>query len=146
MAAFAPFSTGREAFPAEAGLPGRQYLVALYSRKTTSREPAGPILAFRLLGDWPERTSWKTLPAYDPEPAATFKFVPGDGWKLFDITSMARAQAKGEQKGHGLLLRFQSEDGSGPKENWSGYAFVSREGAGEWSDRRPMLLVVEPSK
>jgi hypothetical protein len=78
----------------EAGSSDRKYLVALYSRKTTSHGPAGPIHAFRLLKDWPERTSWKTQPTYDPEPSATFKFVPGEGWKLFDITPVIRARAK----------------------------------------------------
>jgi RNA polymerase sigma factor (sigma-70 family) len=130
----------------DADSPGRQYLVALYSRKTTSHGPAGPIHAFRLLEDWPERTSWKMQPTYDPEPAASFKFVSGEGWKLFDVTSVVRAQVKSGRKGHGLVLRFLSEDRSSQKGNWSGYEFVSREGAGEWSHRRPMLLVVEPTK
>ncbi len=49
-------------------------------------------------------TSWKTRPRYDPEPAATYKFEPGDGWKLFDITPLIRAQAKAGRPSHGILL------------------------------------------
>jgi len=131
----------------EASAADRRFLVALYSRETTSHLPAGPVHAFEILNKWPEMNSWNIKPKYDPEPAATYKFEPGGGWKLFDITSLVRAQAKAGREGHGILLRFLSEDFSGgPDPTWSGYAFVSREGAGEWSNRRPVLLVVKASK
>jgi hypothetical protein len=127
----------------EAAAPDRRFLIALYSRKTTAHPPTGPIHAFEILEPWRELNSWRTQPRYDPEPTATYRFEPGDGWKLFDITAMVRAQAQAGRDGHGLLLRFLSEDVHGP--NWSGYELVSREGAGEWTKRRPVLLVVKAS-
>lgn len=130
----------------EAKTADRRFIVALYSRETTSDGPPGPLHAFAIRQDWPELTSWEARPDYDPEPSATFKFEPGPGWKLFDITPMVRAEAAGPGQSHGLVLRFLSEDRSGSRRNWSGYQFVSREGAGEWEPRRPVLLVVEPSK
>jgi hypothetical protein len=130
----------------EAAAPERRFLIALYSRKTTSNFPAGPIHAFELVEGWNEFSSWRTQPRYNPEPVATYKFEPGDGWKLFDITSLVRDQAKAGRKNHGILLRFLSEDFSPQRENWSGYELVSREGTGEWISRRPVLLVVKGSK
>jgi hypothetical protein len=65
---------------------------------------------------------------------------------LFDVTPIVREQAKSGRKGHGVLLRFLSEDFAERGTNWSGYSFVSREGTGEWAKRRPVLLVVEGSK
>lgn len=126
--------------------PDARFVVALYARGTTANGPAGPLHAFALRGDWPERTSWNSLPDYDPEPAATYKFAPGEGWKLFDVTDLVRADAKAGRKASGVMLRFLSEDRSTQgKKNWSGYQLVSREGTGEWAKRRPVLLVVEPS-
>jgi RNA polymerase sigma factor (sigma-70 family) len=122
----------------------RQFLIAIYSRKTTSYPPTGPIHAFEILEGWREMTSWKTQPRYDPEPAGTYKFEPGDGWKIFDITPSIRAQAKAGRASHGILLRFLSEDAVAPK--LSGYDFVSREGTGEWANRRPVLLIVKAAK
>jgi len=131
----------------EATADDRQFLVALYSRKTTSNPPAGAIHAFEILNDWRELTSWKKRPRYDLKPAMTFKFEPGDGWKLFDVTPLIRAQAKAGRKGHGIVLRFLSEDFSMQEGDWSGYAFVSREGVDEgadkWASRHPTLLVVK---
>ena len=61
------------------------------------------------------------------------------------ITTLVRDQAKAGRTGHGVLLRFLSEDfNNGPP--WSGYDLVSREGAGEWASRRPVLLVVKDEK
>jgi RNA polymerase sigma factor (sigma-70 family) len=132
--------------PEEATAPDRKFLIALYSRKTTSNGPSGPILAFEVTKDWPERTSWKTKPDHAMEPAGTYKFEPGQGWKLFDVTALVQAQAKERRKGNGIVLRFLSEDRPGLNEDWSGYAFVSREGADDWAGRRPLFLVVEPAK
>jgi hypothetical protein len=130
--------------PADAAGPDRQVLIAYYSRKTDSHPPTGPLHAFEILEDWPEMNNWSIQPKYDPEPAATYKFEPGEGWKLFDITSLVRAQAKASRKHHGILLRFLSEDARGP--NWSGYGLVSREGAGEWANHHPLILVVKTAK
>ena len=130
----------------DADSPDRRFLLALYSRKTTSGGAKGPILAFEITEEWPERSSWEGQPAYAQEPAASYEFVPGEGWKLFDVTPLVRPRAVGGEERKGLLLRFLSEDRSGRKQNWSGYQFVSREGSGEWEGRRPMLLVVEKPK
>jgi RNA polymerase sigma factor (sigma-70 family) len=132
---------------AEATDPEHQFLVALYSRETFSHPHPGPIHAFEITEDWSERVSWQTQPKYDPEPIGTYKFKPGKGWKVFDITPLVRAQAKADRKNHGVLLRFLSEDFSaGASDNHSDYRFVSREGTGEWEKRRPMLLVVKATK
>ncbi len=124
--------------------PENRFVLALYSRKTTSHPPAGKILGFELLDDWHEMNSWNRQPRYNPEPFANYAFEPGDGWKLFDVTPMVREQARDGRKNHGILLRFLSEDVRGP--DWSGYEIVSREGAGEWAGRRPVLLVVRDAK
>ena len=126
--------------------PDRRFLIALYSRETQSRPPSGPIHAFAITENWPEITSWKTQPDYDPEPAATCQFEPGTGWKLFDVTAVVCNQAKAGKKGHGVLLRFLSEDFSERGADSSSYKFVSREATGQWATRHPVLLVVEASK
>jgi RNA polymerase sigma factor (sigma-70 family) len=128
----------------EAAVPDRRFVVAIYSRKTTSHPPAGRICAFEILDEWPEWSSWDRKPSYHPDPAATYPFEPGDGWKLFDITPLVREQAKAGRHAHGVLLRFLNEDVNGP--NWSGYELVSREGAGEWAGRHPLLLIVKDQK
>ena len=130
--------------PDEAGSTDRRFLIAIYSRKTTLNPPTGPVLAFELLEGWSERTSWSNQPRYDPEPAASYKLEPGDGWKLFDITSLVRAQKNAGRNNHGMMLRFLSEDVMGNA--LSGYEFVSREGANEWASRHPVLLVIKASK
>jgi hypothetical protein len=63
----------------EALLPDRQFMVVLYSHKTTSNLPPGFILAFEFVENWGERTSWQERPAYDPEPVGTYKFERGEG-------------------------------------------------------------------
>ena len=125
---------------AEAKDPDRKFYLAFYSRKTTAEPKPGSIVAFELTKDWPERSSWKTRPGYEPEPVLTAKFEPGEGWKAFDVTSVIRNREG--KSGEGLMLRFLSED----RGDWSGYAFVSREGEGEWVNRRPRLVVVEPAR
>ena len=133
------------AIPAEqAADPEHQFLLALYSRTTISHQPAGSIHAFEITEDWPERVSWETQPKYDPDPVATYKFKPEPGWKVFDITPLVRAQANAGRKGHGVLLRFLSEDFSSA--DHSDYKCVSREGTGEWENRRPLLLIVKVAK
>ncbi len=130
----------------EATDPERQFLLAIFARQTVSNPPAGPIVACEVLETWNEQTSWKTKPRYDPEPFATYKFEPGEGWKLFDVTPVVRARGKAARQGHGVLLRFLSEDASGARGDLSTYYFVSREGAGEFAGRRPVLLVVKDEK
>jgi RNA polymerase sigma factor (sigma-70 family) len=130
--------------PDQSAFADCRFIIAICSRKTTTNPPTGPIHAFEILEGWRELTSWKTRPRTDPEPAATYKFEPGDGWKLFDITPLIRVQAKAGRPSHGILLRFLSEDAIAPA--LSGYDFVSREGSGEWVNRRPVLLVVKASK
>jgi RNA polymerase sigma factor (sigma-70 family) len=128
----------------DAASPDRRFLIALYSRKTDAHGETGPIHAYQVVQEWPERTSWKTQPDYDRNGSTTYDFVPGDGWKLFDITPLIQAQAKAGKSGQGVLIRFETEDRPGQKMDWSGYQFVSREGDKEWKGRRPLLLVVEP--
>jgi RNA polymerase sigma factor (sigma-70 family) len=133
--------------PAEVASPERKFLLALFSRKTISHPPASKIYAFDILEEWPERTSWRAQPKYDTEPAATFEFEPDEGWKLFDVTPLLRARAKAGRKGHGVLLRFLKEDVVGTGEEiFSDYKMVSREGADEWANRHPLLLVVKASQ
>ena len=137
------------AIPAdEAGSLEHQFLIAIYARETISHPPASAIHAFEILTEWRERTSWKTQPRYAAEPAATYKFEPGVGWKLFDVTSLVRARAKAGRDGHGLLMRFLNEDvpPGGPQDDHCDYKMVSREATAEWADRRPVLLVVKSSK
>ncbi len=121
----------------------RRFVLALYSRKTTTGPKPTSLLAFPITEEWTEWVSWQTRPDYEPEPAASYKFAPGDGWKVFDVTPVVLAATQSGARHNGMMLRFLSEDRSGAKHNWSGYAFVSREGAGEWESRRPVLLVVE---
>jgi hypothetical protein len=124
-------------------VPGRRFLLALYSRQTDagSKGEGATINAHELTQAWPEISSWKTKPEYDPEPSATFKFEPEKGWKLFDITAVVQARAKPGAKGKGVMLRFRDEDRSSGDS--SGYRFVSREGKGEWEGRHPRLLFVD---
>jgi hypothetical protein len=132
------------ALNADEAAADRKFLIALYARKTDSHPPSGQIHAFEILEEWPEMNSWSIQPQYDPEPAATYKFEPGEGWKLFDITPLVQAQAKAGRKSHGVLMRFLSEDFK--PQTGSGYALVSREGTGEWAGRHPTLLVVKNAK
>jgi RNA polymerase sigma factor (sigma-70 family) len=129
--------------PAEVAHDNRQFLLALYSRETTSKAPFGPLLVFEIIEEWPERTSWQTMPACAEDPVATLEFAPGNGWKVIDITAVVRARARGRLS-NGVLLRFLNEDHGGTRGDWSGYAFVSRDAPQPSHPRRPVLLVVEP--
>jgi RNA polymerase sigma factor (sigma-70 family) len=133
------------AVPAEeAKAPENRFVIAVYSRETISHPPAGPIHAFEIAEAWEERTSWSTRPSYHPEPVATYQFKEGNGWKIFDITPLVRAQAKAGRGGHGVMFRFVSEELPPPKH--SDYKCVSREATGEWQSRRPVLLVVKSNE
>ncbi len=128
----------------EANAPDRRFLIAIYARKTASNPPAGSIGACEILDGWSEQSCWNTRPEYNPEPFATYTFEPGEGWKLFDVTALVRAQAKADRDRYGVMLRFLQEDI--PLIRCSTYFFVSREGTGEWAARRPVLLVVKDAK
>ena len=84
---------------------------------------------------WP----WTKQPKTGDEPAQEFSLEPGTGWKTFDVTSIAQSQIKESRAAYGMMLRFETENKGG---DWSGYAFVSREGAGEWAGKHPVLIVV----
>ena len=121
---------------------GRRFLLALYSRKTTVGDGPSPVEAVEVTSGWAESTSWDDAPDAAPAPFASSVLVPGEGWKLFEVTALIRKWAGPGTTRRGLVLRFARED-VGPGGKWSGYEFVSREGP---TDRRPMLLVVEPAK
>jgi RNA polymerase sigma-70 factor (ECF subfamily) len=127
--------------PDEAAATDRRFVLALYSRKTMMSPPTGAVMAFELLEGWREMTWWSTQPRYNPEPVASYPFEGGEGWKLFDVTPLVRAQAKAGRAGNGVLLRFLAEDAQGNR--LSGYEMVSREAEKEWVSKRPRLLVVK---
>lgn len=120
--------------------PQRRFFLALYCRKATLHGTPGPIGVYEVLEDWGERTAWQGQPSSAGLPATKADVTPGEGWKFFDVTPLVRKQAADDDL-HGAVLRFESEARNG---DWSGYAFASREAIGQWSDRRPLLLVVEP--
>jgi RNA polymerase sigma factor (sigma-70 family) len=122
--------------------PDRRFLLVVYARRTTEGTRPGPVQAFVIEGDWPEKTSWKCQPPTADRPAAVFPFTAGEGWKLFDVSPIVRAGANGGPETRGVLLRFAGEDR--PANDWSGYAFVSRESMSR--DLRPVLLVVGPAR
>ena len=112
-------------------------LLALYAREAVNKGDAGAIGAYEVLDDWDEQTSWKTQPKTAEQPAAEFKFENVKGWQLFDVTKIARAKTPS----HGVMLRFEDEKQT--SDTWSGYAFVSREGDGQWADKQPLLLIAQ---
>jgi hypothetical protein len=119
---------------------GNRTLLALYSRKTTSDPNPGVVQVRRLEEPWRELTSWKTQPGSSEETVSEHDFVAEEGWKLFDVTPLVRAQAQSAEECHGVMLRFEREDFV--PGTHSGYAFVSREGLGEWATKHPRLLIV----
>lgn len=124
----------------------RRVVLALYSRKTDAKPEASEIEISSISQKWQERTSWETQPktqSGSDQAAMKIKFQPGDGWKLFDITPLVQKKTSANQ--NGVMLQFKDENRSGAKQDWSGYQFVSREGEGEWKNRRPQVLVVESS-
>lgn len=130
--------------PASANSDENQILLALYSRKTTSQHNPGAIYVHELIEPWKEITSWKTQPGSSVATVSEHEFVAGEGWKLFDVTPLVRAQVRSGEVSRGVILRFAEEDFVAGTH--SGYAFVSREGLGEWGGKRPRLLIVKSSK
>ena len=123
---------------------GHRFVLACYARERSA--PAGDakpgkIGAYEVLATWDEQTPWTKQPKTADKPAAEFDVAAGEGWVTFDVTPLVRKQlAGGADAAHGLMLRFVKDD-SNPER--AGYAFVSREGEGEWQSRRPLLLVVK---
>jgi hypothetical protein len=127
--------------PQDTAPPARRYYLALHARKAIAPGPAEPVEIFEVTADWPERTSWKTQPPTAPKPSTTATLGPGEGWKLIEITPLLRAPA--QPPAHGLLLKFAHEDHPDPE--MASLQFASREAQGEWSPRRPVLLIVDPA-
>jgi hypothetical protein len=46
----------------------------------------------------------------------------------------------------GVEFKFADENSAVNKEDYCSFAFVSREGIGEWQNRKPVLLVVDPAQ
>jgi hypothetical protein len=122
--------------------PNARFILALYSRETTAVRPYGTLQVYEIRESWPENTSWNTQPAVADNPVTATDFVPGTGWKIFDVTSLIQEQRQQHRAENGVMVRFDDETREGDKKNWSGYQWVSREGEGKWSAYRPMLLVV----
>jgi hypothetical protein len=121
---------------------GRRVYLAVYSRETTAGPTGGEIAIVPVTEKWPEKTSWQSQPkTADSDGKLATKFSEGNGWKLFDVTPIVRGSSN-----YGVMLKFTDEGRSGTAGQWSGYAFVSREGDGEWKNRRPQLVVVEASR
>ena len=124
----------------EGEVKGKRFLLDLFAREATSpandaavgqaEKPKIRILPIHK--EWDELISWTTQPPTPEEPAAEAAFDGRKGWKVFDVTPLVRAGARG------ALLRFERED-LPPGEGCS-YQFVSREGD---ALRRPVLLVVQ---
>jgi hypothetical protein len=122
--------------------PGRRFVIALYARKTMLRSNPGPVGVYEVLDDWTEATSWQGQPRIAEQPATQSEMMPGVGWKFFDVTPVVRKQDT-SQNDRGIMLRFEDESVTG-NGGWSSYQLVSREAIGEWTARRPALLVIEP--
>lgn len=138
----------------EAQSDDRRFILALYSLDTTSGTiPPSQLLVHEITESWAEQTSptLRPAPAWSSDPAGRFDFEPGAGWKLFDVTPVVRAQARGHRPNHGVLIRFEREDvkldrGVGYR-RWSGYRFEKRPAVTYPPQyRNPRLLVVEPKR
>jgi hypothetical protein len=125
---------------------GHRFVLACYARERTvpaNEEAKGKLGAYEVLAKWDENTPWKKQPKTTDKPAAEFVLVAGEaGWVTFDVTPLVRKQLADGAKAssHGMMLRFVKDD-TNPER--AGYAFVSREGEGEWQSRHPLLLVVK---
>jgi hypothetical protein len=127
--------------------PNRRVLLAIYSRKTDAKPEASEIEISPISQKWQERTSWDTQPkvqSASDQVVVKTKFQLGDGWKFFNITPLLEKKTSANQ--NGVMLKFKEENQSGAKQDWSGYQFVSREGEGEWKNRRPQVLIIEAEK
>jgi hypothetical protein len=124
---------------------GHRFLLACYAREghAPSERPAKSLKlgAYEVLDKWDEKTSWEKQPALAAAPAAEADVRGNPGWVIFDVTPLVRKQLAADGGFNGVSLRFVSEDVGATA--WVGYRFVSREGEGEWSPRRPLLLVVK---
>jgi len=132
--------------------PTRRFVLALYSYETTSGTlPPSQILVHEVTNDWSNKDSLE----WSRQPVGRFDFEPGVGWKMFDVTSLVRAQARENRPNYGVLMRFEREDASagGDRQQYSIYKFVNREltpGLSRYYGGQalyyPRLLLVEPKK
>jgi hypothetical protein len=96
------------------GTPERQCFLAFFAKggsipKDTTAQ-SREIQLFAMTSDWSETSAtWKNQPATEPQPTATAAFSDGPGWKVFDVTGIVKAQAEGERKSLGVLMRFREE-------------------------------------
>ncbi|HJT34487.1 MAG TPA: DNRLRE domain-containing protein, partial [Pirellulales bacterium] len=116
----------------EISQPNVRFLLAMYSRDTKLRNEPTTIGIHEVRGGWNESTSWQNQPSFAEESAGEHAMTAGEGWKLFDVTSLVRRQVESPGSDHGVMLRFAEERRAGARGDWSGYALVSREGTGEW--------------
>lgn len=128
--------------PQEVSQSRLQFLLAMCVRDVRLRTDPGPVQMHEILEDWNEIIGWEKRPRFADEPVARFPLSPDKGWMIFDVTSIVRAWARTNQPHFGVVLRFAQES---LDKDWSDCQFVSREGIGEWENRRPVLLVVDPN-
>ena len=130
--------------PDEASKPDRQFLVALYSRQTTSHPKAGPIHASEILEDWREMAHWSQC----PDSISGRRQPMSSSRKRAGSCSTSRRWSAPRPRPVARIMAscFGSGTRTTTGADWSGYDVVSREGAGEWANRRPMLLVVKAAK
>jgi hypothetical protein len=136
----------KEPSPKEISQSNLQFLLAMYVREAKVSGKPVPLQMHEILQDWSEMTSWEKRPNFAAEPAARFEMNAEEGWKLFDVTSFLRERAKAQKTILGVVLKFAEENSSVEKETYACYEFVSREGIGQWENRKPVLLVVDPAQ
>ncbi len=124
--------------------PNGRYLLALYAKDSNIRYSAGSIETHALLDDWIDNPALEESPQFASEPFASFSPVKDEGWKLFDITPYFDSRATNEATHHGVMLKFAREDH--PSDDLSGYTFLSSEAEGDWANKRPLLLIVDPDE
>jgi hypothetical protein len=138
--------TWQEPTPQEVAQSKLQFLLAMYVREAKHSGKAVPVQMHAVLANWKEQTSWEQRPAFARKPAARFEITAAKGWKIFDVTSFVREGVEARRPNHGLVLRFADENSSVGDSTYASYGFVSREGIGPWENRRPVLLVVDPTQ
>ncbi|NLE62126.1 MAG: DNRLRE domain-containing protein, partial [Planctomycetes bacterium] len=128
--------------------PGLRFLLALYCRRPQVSAAPQPfhLQMHEILENWKETTSWEKQPRFAAEPVASLEIPPGGGWKMLEVTKLVQAQAEAQRPSFGIVLRFAEENRRHDRDDRLDYGFVSREGIGEWENRRPVLLVVDPTK
>jgi hypothetical protein len=123
-----------------------QYVLAVYVREAKASGSPAPLQMHEILADWKEMTSWERQPKIANKPVDQFEMSAENGWKLFDVTSFVTKRALARKKIFGVEFKFADENSAVNKEDYCSFAFVSREGIGEWQNRKPVLLVVDPAQ